>query len=111
MSTSVNSKTPSGTDLCGLLHTASVPVSSSVHLSLVYLDGPVSLVSSVPSGSYTFSMSSVAESPRPEGRDLMETPLRIESSNIFHFLHVISLWVSIDNLEVISVTPSITRVD
>lgn len=68
--------------------------------ALLCLEGLDSLVSSIPSASYTLSASSSPEFPEPERRDFMETfllrlsvlrSLKVECSEVSHSLHTYSL--------------------
>lgn len=61
------SRTPSDADLSRPVHAAHMCI------DLVALENLVSLVSSIPSGFYTVSVSYSAGPLNPEGRDLMET--------------------------------------
>lgn len=56
---------------------------------LLCLEGLVSLVFSIPSGSNTVSVFSPIGSLKLKGRDLMETSLRSECSEISHSLLVV----------------------
>lgn len=62
--------------------------------SLLYLRGLVSLVFSIPSGSYILSASSSAEFPEPMGEEFdRDIPFRTERSEVSHSLHIVWLWV------------------
>ena len=72
-------------------------VSELIHgLVFLYLEGPLSLVSSIPSGAYTFLPPLLQGSLNHEGKDLMETShLGLSVPRSLNSLHIVWLWVSL----------------
>ena len=86
---------PSGLDLCGLsAHCYSLCEFISA-VALLCLEDLVSLVSSIPSGSYNLSASSSSGVPEPRGEEFDgDIPFRAECSKVAHSLYIVQLWAS-----------------